>query len=199
MDTLKKLLELTKHNIGSNLLNANDAKKILKDSWHTVKKQADEKINIVKTKSFELSKDSVKMVFSTTGKVMFHVSKFGINSFFMLLNKTKPGLYFKVLFGSYVLGKSAYVYGTYDEDTIIVKSKWVPNSKNAINEYKIESSDGKMFLLKNSIWYFPICDADKNFGKIEKNKTYTIKYYGLRYFDILGFYPNIVNVHEKYF
>lgn len=199
MDTLKKLLESTKNNIGSKLLNTDDAKKIIKDSWYIVKKQTNEKINIVKTRSFELSKDSVKMVFSTTGKVIYHVSKFGVNSFFMLLNKTKIGLYFKVLFGSYVLARSTYVYGTYDEDTITVKSKWVPNSKKAINEYKIESSEGKMFLLKNVIWYFPMCDADQNFGKIEKNKTYTIKYYGSRYFDIFGFYPTIINTEEKYF
>lgn len=179
-------------------LSVTDAKKLLNDGWSIVKTKSDEKINLMKKKSFELSKDSVKMVFSTTWKIIYHVSKFGVSSFFVLLNNTKAGLYFKVLAGTYFLTRSMYVYGTFNEDTIIIKNKWIPNGLTKTNKYEIEDENNKVYLLKNSIWYFPLCDADKTFGRIEKNKSYSIKYYGLRQFDMFGFNPIIISMKEKF-
>lgn len=168
-----------------------DIKKVLSDQWAIVENRAFEKITEMKKTSHTISKDSIKMVLNTTAKVTYGVGKFGVNSFLFCLNKTRPGLYVKILGGTYFLGRCCYVYGTLTSSNVIVQSKWTPNSKKEVNEFKIEDKNGKVFTMKNSLWYGQF-EADKYWGGMEKGREYKIKTYGVR-LDILGIHPVIIS------
>ena len=190
MNEFEKLLNKLKDNY-VNKIAYPDVKKVLGNQWNGVKNKAHDKISEMKKTSHTISKESIKMVFSTTAKIGYGVGKFGISSFLFCINKTKPGLYIKVLGATYFLARVTYVYGTLKESNIVIGSKWTPNSKKDIDEFKIEDKNGEVFTMKNSVWYWQF-EADKYWGGMEKGKEYKIKTYGIRV-DLLGIHPVIIS------
>lgn len=192
MNKLDEIINKFKRNYASKI-SYPDVKKTLRCQWDCVKKLAKDKIIDMKKTSYTLSKDSVKMVFTTLTKIGYGVSRFGVSSFFFCLNHTKPGLYFKVIALTYFAGRAIYVYGTINEKEITIHHKWVPNSKKETDEYMVSDKDGIVYKVRNSVWYLQL-KASENWDGMEKNRLYKVKIYGLSY-PFFGIHPIIVRSH----
>jgi len=74
-----------------------------------------------------------------------------------------------------------------EEIKVINKYKKVDFGKT---DFMIIDSKGRHFNVNNSLWYWK-WDAVEDWGKIEKDMSLAIKYYGWR-MPIFGLFPNIV-------
>jgi hypothetical protein len=192
MNNFEKLIKRLKNNYASKI-SYPDVKATLGNQWFSVKALAKKKIGEMKKTTHKLSKESIKMVLSTTGKVGFGVGRFGVQAMLFCLNKTKAGLYVKVLGLTYLLGRASYVYGTVNEEVITIDSKWAPNSKKDVDEYMVSSVDGKVFKVRNSVWFMRF-ESEENFSGMKKGNSYKVMTYGLTY-PFFNVHPIIVRTH----
>jgi hypothetical protein len=85
-----------------------------------------------------------------------------------------------------------YVSLTQFEKTIIVKEKHTYGSRGSKGNQRISDQHGNIYTVVNSIYMLHFTSAEL-FNKLEEDKTYTIRGYGMR-IPFLSMFPNIVKI-----
>lgn len=179
-----------------NKISFGDFKNVAKNQMDSLKDVTKQRLEDMKKTSHKVSKDSVRTVFSTLGKVGYGIGSLGWYLSKIYLNNTRAGLYTKILAITYFTGRAGYVYGTKHTETVIVDKMWTPNSNTETDEYMMSTNKGKVYILKNSPWYLQYKSAEI-WAKMRKGESYQITSYGLM-FPLVNIHPRIVRAKQIY-
>lgn len=97
-------------------------------------------------------------------------------------------------FGGATLFHMVYTFETLENKIINVTKKY-KYTKNGFTEFMVIDSKGNHYNVNNSLWLWK-WDSIEDWNKIETNKYFLVKYYGIR-FPLFGLFPNIIMSNQE--